>query len=158
MSDRRRSDGFGHLVWFECDTVEACAWWRHQMETFSALLAICTVNSSIPGEFPTQRPVTRSFDVYFDLRPNKRLSKQSWGWWFETPSRPLWRHRNGKMLRFRWFSVSIVTDRYSRPEGTNVGPTSAWQLNVGLALESDPVEQVVIAGRRWFWISLLPVC
>ena len=39
-----------------------------------------------PGEFPTQRPVTRSFDVYFDLRLNKRLSKQPWGWWFETPS------------------------------------------------------------------------
>ena len=35
-----------------------------------------------PGEFPTQRPVTRSFDVFFDLRLNKRLSKQSWGWWF----------------------------------------------------------------------------
>ena len=47
-----------------------------------------------PGEFPTQRPVTRSFDVYFDLRPNKRLSKHSWGWWFETLSSPLWRHRN----------------------------------------------------------------
>ena len=69
-------------------------WWRHQMETFSALLAICAENSPVPGEFPTQRPVTRSFDVYFDLRPNKRLSKQSWGWWFETQSRPLWRHRN----------------------------------------------------------------
>ena len=39
-----------------------------------------------PGEFPTQRPVTRSFDVYFDLCLNKRLSKQPWGWWFETPS------------------------------------------------------------------------
>ena len=38
-----------------------------------------------PGEFPTQRPVTRSFDVFFDLRLNKRLSKQPWGWWFETP-------------------------------------------------------------------------
>ena len=37
------------------------------METFSALLAIC--------EFPAQRPVTRSFDVFFDLRLNKRLSK-----------------------------------------------------------------------------------
>ena len=37
-----------------------------------------------PGEFPTQRPVTRSFDVFFDLRLNKRLSKQPWGWWFET--------------------------------------------------------------------------
>ena len=70
------------------------AWWRHQMETFSALLAICAENSPVPGEFPTQRPMTRNFDVYFDLRPNKRLSKQSWGWWFETPLRPFWRHRN----------------------------------------------------------------
>ena len=66
------------------------------METFSALLAICAGNSPVPGEFPTQRPVTRSFDVYFDLRPNKRLSKQSLGWWFETLSPPLWRHRNVK--------------------------------------------------------------
>ena len=59
------------------------AWWRHQMETFSALLALCAGNSSVSGEFPSQRPVTRSFDVFFDLRLNKRLSKQSWGWWFE---------------------------------------------------------------------------
>ena len=48
-----------------------------------------------PGEFPTQRPVTQSFDVFFDLRLNKRLSKQPWGWWFEAPSWSLWRHRNG---------------------------------------------------------------
>ena len=45
-----------------------------------------------PGEFPTQRPVTRSFDVFFDMRLNKRLSKQSWGWWLEMQFRPLWRH------------------------------------------------------------------
>ena len=70
------------------------SWWRHQMETFSALLAICAGNSPVPGEFSAQRPVTRSFDVFFDLRLNKRLSKQSWGWCFETPSRPLWRHCN----------------------------------------------------------------
>ena len=69
-------------------------WWRHQMETFSVLLAICAGNSPVPGEFPTQRPVTRSFDVYFDLHPNSWLSKQSWGWWFETLSCSLWRHRN----------------------------------------------------------------
>ena len=68
------------------------AWWRHQMETFSALLAICAGNSPVPGEFPAQRPVTRNFDVSFDLRLNNRLSKQSWGWWFEMLSRPLWRH------------------------------------------------------------------
>ena len=47
-----------------------------------------------PGEFPTQRPVTRSFDVFFDLRLNKRLGKQLWGWWFETPSWSLWPHYN----------------------------------------------------------------
>ena len=51
-------------------------------------------NSPVPSEFPTQRPVTWSFDVFFDLRLNKRLSKQSWGWWFETLSCSLWRHRN----------------------------------------------------------------
>ena len=60
----------------------------------SALLAICAGNSPASGEFLAQRPVTRSFDVFFDLRLDKRFSKQSWGWWFETLSRPLWRHCN----------------------------------------------------------------
>ena len=49
-----------------------------------------------PGEFPAQRPVTRSFDVFFDLRLNNRLSKQPWGWWFETPPWWLWRHCNDR--------------------------------------------------------------
>ena len=53
------------------------SWWRHQMETVSALLAICAGNSPVPGEFPAQRPVTRGFDVFFDMRLNKRLSQQS---------------------------------------------------------------------------------
>ena len=42
------------------------------METFSALLAFCAGNSPVTGEFPAQRPVARSFDVFFDLRLNKR--------------------------------------------------------------------------------------
>ena len=58
-------------------------WWRHQMEIFSALLAVWAGNSQVTGEFPAQRPVTRNFDVFFDLHQ----SKQSWSWWFETPSR-----------------------------------------------------------------------
>ena len=70
------------------------SWWRHQMETFSALLSICTGNSQVSGEFLAQRPVTRSFDVFLDLRLNKRLNIQLSGWWFETLSRPLWRHSN----------------------------------------------------------------
>ena len=55
----------------------ALIWWRLEMETFSALLAICAGDSQVPGEFPLQRPVTRSFNVFIDLRLNKRLSKQS---------------------------------------------------------------------------------
>ena len=82
------------------DTV--ISWWRHQMEIFSALLAICVGNSPVTSEFPAQRTVTRSFDIFFDLHLNKRLSKQSWGWWFETLSRPLWRHCNAD----RWMSLT----------------------------------------------------
>ena len=76
------------------------SWWRHQVETFSVLLALCVGNSPVTCEFPAQRPVTRSFDIFFDLRLNKQLSKQSWGWWFETPSRQLWRHCNDYPLHY----------------------------------------------------------
>ena len=71
------------------------AWWHHQMETFSALLAIRVGNSPVLSEFPAQRPVTWSFDVFFDRHLNKRLSKQSWSSWFEMLSCPLWCHCNG---------------------------------------------------------------
>ena len=56
-----------------------------------------------PGEFPAQRPVTRSFDVFFDLRLNKRLSKQPWGWWFETSSGSLWCHCNALKDKDKWW-------------------------------------------------------
>ena len=86
---------FGWIIFFlVISWVPSHSWWRHQMETFSALLALCAGNSLVIGELPSQRPVTRSFDVFFDLRLNKRLSKQSWGGWFETPSHSLWRHSN----------------------------------------------------------------
>ena len=77
--------------------------WRHQMETFSALLALCEASLTVSGELPSQRPVTWSFDVFFDLRLNKWLSKQSRHMWFETPSRPLWRHCN---IRTVWYIYS----------------------------------------------------
>ena len=73
------------------------------METFSALLAFCAGNSPVPGEFPSQRPVSRSFDVFYDLCLNKQLNKQFRRWWFETPSRPLWRHCSG-MLNIVWWT------------------------------------------------------
>ena len=63
---------------------------------------IFRVTGHLCGEFtgprwiPHTRPVTRSFQVFFDLCLNKPLSKQSWGWWFETLSRPFWCHCNEK--------------------------------------------------------------
>ena len=82
---------------------------NHQMKTFSALLAICAGNAQVTGEFPAERPVTRSFDCFFDLRLNKRLSKQSRSWWFETQSRPLWRHSDD-VIRYHlliWFVLAF---------------------------------------------------
>ena len=70
------------------------SWWHHQMETFSALLALCAGNSPVTGELPSQRPVTQSFDVFLYLHLNKQLSKQSWPQWFEMQSCSLWRHCN----------------------------------------------------------------
>ena len=60
---RNKAGDNGYLI--------SITWWCHPMDTFSALLAICAGNSQVPGEFPTERPVTRSFDIFFDLRPNK---------------------------------------------------------------------------------------
>ena len=87
------------------------SWWHHQMETFSALLALYTENSPVTGEIPIQRPVMRNFDVFFDLRPNKQLSKQSRGWWFEMPPGPLWSHCNV----MEWFS-----SRFTQPKQINI--------------------------------------
>ena len=86
--------------------IGSCAWWRHQMETFSALLAICAGNSPVTGDFPTQRPVTWSFDVLFDLSLNERLIEQSWGCWIETLSRQLGRHSNGSHVQVLTLNVN----------------------------------------------------
>ena len=102
-----------HATCAFCRRLSKCGHgWRHQMETFPALLAICAGNTPVPGGFRAQRQVTQSFDAFFDLRLNKRLCKQSWGWWFETPSCPIWRHNIGfdvtrRGLLFTWWSYPI---------------------------------------------------
>ena len=105
--------------------------WRHQMERFSALLALCVGNSPVTGEFPAQRPVTRSFDVFFDLRLNKRLSKQSWGWWFETPSRSLWRHRNVLKVICWYCGLSLLAMQFTLNISQTHGSLWAWAQWMG---------------------------
>ena len=99
----------GHL-WekFAGNSESTRAWWRYQMIIYSALLALWTGNSPVTTEFPSHRPVMQSFDVFFDLPLNKRLSKQSWGWWFEMQSRSLWRHCNGCKKPFHGMSSSYA--------------------------------------------------
>ena len=77
------------------------------------------VRGNSPGtdEFPAQRPVTQSFGVFLDLRLNNLLSKQWWGWWFETASTPLWRHCNGILTRI--FAMQNMYIDYLRPHCHN---------------------------------------
>ena len=56
----------------------------------------------------SQRPVTRGCDVFFVLLLNKWLSKNSRGWWFETPLCPSWRHCNDFFVRFKLIRCSWV--------------------------------------------------
>ena len=69
------------------------SWWRHQAKKISSLLALCEGNPLVNGGFPSQRPVTRSFDVFFDMHLNKGLSKQARHRWYKTPSCSLWGQR-----------------------------------------------------------------
>ena len=92
------------------------SWRRHQMETFSTLVALCEGNTSVTGGFPSQRPVTHRFDVFFDLRLNKWLSKQSRRWWSETPSRSVWRHSNVSIaVILAWAAKSFFFVLFSFP-------------------------------------------
>ena len=98
--------------------VKACVWYGAISITVmtplngnkSGLLALCGGTPSVTDGFPSsQRQVTHSFDVFFDLRLNKRLSKQSRRLWFETPSPSLWLHCNDIYLTWTsWRLKSFI--------------------------------------------------
>ena len=105
------------------------------------------VTGHLCGEFTghrwisAQRPMTRSFDVFFDLRLNKRLSKQSWGWWFETLSCSLWRHCN--VVWFKYFMLPfpiytiVITSNHNEVQANKKNPQ---KLDItGLLLGNPPV-------------------
>ena len=107
------------LVWYSRDEIRhggvfpyslCVVLWEYMMMSSKGI--IFRVTGHRCGEFighrwiPTQRPVTRSFDAFFDLRPKKWLSKQWRRWWFEMLSRSLWRHCNENYewikMKYRW--------------------------------------------------------
>ena len=85
---RLSSNGFARysaLLW---------SWWRHEMETYSALLALCAGNSPVPVNSPHKGQWRGALIFSLICVRKKRLSKQPWGWWFETPAWSLWRQCN----------------------------------------------------------------
>ena len=117
------------------------------METFSSLLALCVGNSPVTGEFPAQKPVTQSFDVFFDLPLNKRLNKQSWGWWFETPSRSLWRHCNG--------CVDVAPISISNGSGDALSPVRRQSINrTKTDLNRRNLQMIHSVGTSHFWAMI----
>ena len=117
----------------KCETLQSVnhTWWRHQMETFSALLALCDGNPQVTS----QRPVTRSFDVFFGLSLNKRLSKQSRRRWFETPSLSL-RHHCNVCIFLGLYALCIPISL------TGSHQVKAWNLGT----------------HTWLYIIMIPCC
>ena len=114
-----------------------CTRWRHQMETFSMLLTLCEGNIPVTDGFPSQRPMTRGFDFYFDLRLNKRLSKQCRRRWFETSSHSLWRHWNEDTL----VPISLFI---TKADGGSVADWRCVQMPSGMFR--------IIQQRVWCWL------
>ena len=117
------------------------SWWHHQMETFSALLALCEGNLPVTGGFPSQRPVTQSFDIFFDLRQNKRLSKQSRLRWFETPSRSLWRHCNVNLTTRTTLKFAKAQDRFTQGRQYNAKFRSKVRYCIYISNDHEKVLQ-----------------
>ena len=116
------------------------------METCSALL------------FPSQRPVTWIFDIFFDLRLNKRLSKQSRSWWFETLSCPLWRHCND--LCDYVGRVSVILSGVYWVHNAHASLTLFSKFDKGVAsiisvnswTETHPCYQKISSSKK-FWVE-----
>ena len=114
------------------------------------------------GEFPTQSPVTRSFDVFFDLRLNKRLSKQPWGWWFETPSWSLWRHCDE--TPFLTCHIVITRCQKINTHAYHLLVSSWWLFWAGFCFQSmkSHIRNKIMYGLAWitnfgYWWSDLPL-
>ena len=126
-----------------------------------------------PGEFPSQRPVARSFDVFFDQRLNKRLNKQPWGWWFETPSWSLWRHCNVNM-NFHDFGIWLESKAWALGLHTSVNTiwpqqhTKSQNMITSVSVVSEVIKSRIPMGfyctgvvfksyenRKWYIYALL---
>ena len=110
-----------------CGRQEVTDWLQYMMTSSNG--NISRVTCPLSGEFPAQRPVTRSFDVLFDLRPNKWMKKQSWGCLFQMPSCSLWRHCNDNFQVSKHLFISMILSSVLPMQHTiNHTKWPLWQL------------------------------
>ena len=105
LKKTRNKNSIGILITILIDQ-SLYLWYYSEFTRFITAPKYNIMTSSNGNKFPLYWPLTRNFDVFFDLRLNKWLSKQSWGWWFETPSHPVW--RDGNELKSRETSLDII--------------------------------------------------
>ena len=116
----------------------------------SSNVNIFRVTGDLCGEFtvhrwiPAQRSETRNFDVFLDLRLNKRLSKQSWGWWFETLWRPLWRQCNVTSVNKLWGNLH---------QSTTISRIMHLQVGIITTVGYTPFSKMV-DNRQLLWYQL----
>ena len=144
MSPKWNTFRMSDPLW-EITSVDSPTWWIHPhndvTKTFSALLALCEENPLVTDGSPSQRPVTGSFDVFFDLCLNKRLSKQSRRRWFETPSHSLWHHCNAKKAKPRpepmltYCQVDLSGPVFSGIRDVLLGPHLLTCININLSMD-----------------------
>ena len=130
-------------------------------------MALCAGNSPLTGEFPSQRPMTRGFDVFCHLCLNKRLSKQAWGWGFETPSRPLSRHCNGLEITYGVWDCKLGPghSNITKERASNFTTDSTWALSHLISSTHQLFVQRIFqaANNNWatnalfYWPSVLEI-
>ena len=132
--------------WVKIKTQDDVIKWKH----FPRYWPFCAGNSPVTGEFPSQRPVTRCFDIFFDLRPNKHLSEQSWGWWFETPSCPLWRQCNDMDVT-DWVSIRRQAIIWTNVELFPIGPsrTNFSEIQIKIQNFSFMKMHLKMSSAKW---------
>ena len=141
---------------------EICGVYRKCMMTSSngnifRVTGLCAGNSPVPVNSPHKGQWRGAFDVFFDLRLNKRLSKQTWGWWFETLSSSLWRQCFEKIYHVKWIALHCYTApstrrirRYDRitNEPWNCDIQSTWWTILSIGPLGTQFSEI------WSWIIM----
>ena len=111
-----------------------------------------------PGEFPAQRPMTRSFDAFFHVHLNKQLSKQPRGWWFETPPWSLWRQRNGVSPGVRMQPVvADLQEGHGDPNQASQGSWRVFFIALGKSTPNSDHPYLAMPGPGIWWLAVLTV-